>query len=349
MTISLTLIVRMIAAALVASFIHMTLIPSSTQPFGTDYLTTVSGLIFTFCTGTISQILVVYTTPKFLHTLQKLEDFDTIYPPDKQKRKKLICCSFLTHNLVFLFFTITIPISVIAGILLFPDYATSLKTADVVFSDKVQEAPILALAFFTFLSLLMESASACLFFQLAYFVTAIENRFQMIQEAIVENTDSNSMYDLFLDFCAKSRWANKKIEQSHGSDVIRGQQFWKKMCKRYLDFDELFSSFISFAGTCIVVIYPLQIFSTVCMLYIMMTNVLTLDQEAPIISLSLKLITGLGIERVWSLSSIGYGIEQIHSQILKRILAVDTDMILDANDKHQVSDAQKIGIHNLIK
>lgn len=306
----------------------------------TDIITACVGFSYTFFSGAMFQILTLCKLEKFIVFLQKTLEFDSLYPC---KNKVKLRCSFLIQNLFFSLVTIVFSVSMITSNLFESSSDSKLKTilqrAQMAYGGSIPIIAIIAL-----LLIFMESATIFPIFQLTYAVKSIELRLQQTLDLITEQSEPKpkTEYEQLLDIYTNGKWAEKKmlakkigfLKEDKKDTGNQPSNSWKWICHRHLDFLDLFQHFQNFSGTYFLIIYPIQIFSSICTLFInSTTDALT---HVPILQSSLSTITTLGLIRIWVMSNIGLQITDIHSKLLMKTLRIDANTILDEDEQYNV-------------
>lgn len=308
----------------------------------TDRVTALVGFCGTFCSGAIFHAIILKNAKPFVKFLKKLECFDLSH---EGKKVKIKFSCFISYNLLFMFSTILFSLSLVVSYLLTPVKGQTIIAREFPHVDNVlgSHYPIIIVSICALIFIFMESATVFPIFQLGKAIDNVELRLKDIYDAIFEHADTKPRpeLELLLNVYTNGNWAEKRafahklgiLQGGSKSDSAKLSQFWKRMCHRYLDFEELFQSFLNFSGAYFIVIYPTQILSAVAILYMNTTGVLDEDNA---VGTALNLITGLGLFRIWAMSSVGHGIEHLHSQILLQTLRTERDNMLDEDERIQV-------------
>lgn len=306
----------------------------------TDLVTACVGFTYTFFSGAIFQILTLCKVGKFIIFLQKILDFDSLYPT---KNKIKWCTPFLKQNLFFSLLTIVFSVSMITSDLFESSTDSNLKEISKNVKMEYKD-PITLTLICSLVLLFMESATVFPIFQLAYGVKSIELRLQETLDLIIEQSEPKpkTEYEQLLDIYTNGKWAEKKmfakkisfLKDEMEDTGIQPSHFWKWICQKHLDFLELFQHFQNFSGAYFVIIYPIQIFSSICIIFIN-TSTDVLD-HAPVVKGSLLALTSLGLVRIYSMSNIGHRFADIQSKLLMRTLRIDANTILDDDEQYYV-------------
>lgn len=314
---------------------------TSTVSFNVEKYTLITGCVTTFCNGFIFQIISVWRAKKFILLLQKLEEYDSQYPQKSRKRRYN---AFTIYNVLFGIFVIVFPIFVVFSLWIKHFFPPKLVDGKVQMTPPVihWEAVGPTVGMMSLCLMILEVATIYPIIQIGYFIKAIEYRMQEILEMIDTHVRPRTpqQYDLLFNIYKTGAWTGKSLEGTPNKMASRqisspSQEFWKRLNHRYLDLLGVLDAFMQFAGLFFIVIFPLQIISSVCMFYCISAADIVMWCA---VDNAVHLLLLLGLIKLWALCNAGHRMEKTHSLILRESLKVDADEIQDYNERTEVEE-----------